>query len=74
MTINRELALLKNLFTKAIAWGHAADNPVKAVKFCRGDNGKVRTLTEEEDVRLLACGPQLTPLVGHNPTHQVLRL
>jgi integrase len=64
VTINRELAFLKNLFMKAMEWGHAADNPVKPVKFYREDNGRVRVLTEEEEMQLLVCcPPQLRPLV-----------
>jgi integrase len=64
VTINRELAFLKNLFTMAIAWGKASENPVKAVKTFREDNGRIRFLTEEEESRLLPlCGPYLKPLV-----------
>jgi integrase len=64
VTINRELAFLKNLFTMAIAWGKAEENPMKAVKTFREDNGRIRFLTEEEETRLLPhCGPNLKPLV-----------
>jgi integrase len=64
VTVNRELAFLKNLFTMAIAWGKASENPVKQVKTFREENGRTRFLTEEEEARLLAhCGPDLKPLV-----------
>ena len=64
VTINRELAFLKNLFTMAIAWGKASENPVKQVSLFREENGRTRFLTEEEETRLLAhCGPDLKPLV-----------
>ena len=64
MTVNRELAFLKNLFTQAITWGKAATNPVKQVRLFREDNARTRFLTEEEEARLLAhCNPQLKPLV-----------
>jgi integrase len=64
VTINRELAFLKNLFTMAIAWGKASENPVKQVKTFREENGRTRFLTEEEEAQLLArCGPDLKPLV-----------
>jgi integrase len=64
VTINRELAFLKNLFTQAIAWGKVAENPVKQVRLFREDNARTRFLTEEEEARLLACcNPQLRPLV-----------
>ena len=63
-TINRELAFLKNLFTKAIEWGKATENPVKKVQLYREQNGRTRYLTEDEEARLLAvCSPQVRPLV-----------
>jgi len=64
VTINRELAFLKNLFIMAIAWGKANENPVNQVKSFREDNGRMRFLTEEEETRLLPHrGPNLKPLV-----------
>src|SRR5262249_53230650 len=52
-TVNRELALLKPLFNKAIAWGMADRNPVKGVEMFTEDNQKERILTEGEEARLL---------------------
>jgi integrase len=64
VTINRELAFLKNLFTQAIIWGKATENPVKQVRLFKEDNARTRFLTEDEEARLLAhCNAQLTPLV-----------
>jgi integrase len=64
VTINRELAFLKNLFTMAITWKKASENPVKYVRFFREDNGRTRFLTEDEESRLLeACNPYFRPLV-----------
>jgi integrase len=64
VTINRELALLKNVFSKAIEWEKVIDNPVKKVRLFREDNARTRFLTDEEETTLLAwCGPQLKPLV-----------
>jgi integrase len=64
VTINRELAFLKNLFTMAIKWGKASENPVSQVRFFREDNGRTRFLMEEEETRLLACcNTSLRPLV-----------
>jgi integrase len=64
VTINRELAFLKNLFSKAVEWGKAGDNPVKKVRLYREDNARTRFLSDEEEANLLAnCGPQLKPLV-----------
>jgi integrase len=48
----------------AIKWGKATKNPVKEVKLARENNGRIRWLTEDEEIRLLAnCGPQLKSLV-----------
>jgi integrase len=64
VTINRDLAFLKHLFTQAIAWGKATENPVKQVRLFREDNARTRFLTEEEEARLLTyCNAQLKPLV-----------
>ena len=41
-TMNRELAFLKNLFTKAIEWGKAMENPVKRVRLYREQNARSR--------------------------------
>jgi integrase len=63
-TVNRELTLLKHMFTKATDWAKARTNPVKGVKLLREANTRVRFLTDEEEVRLLrACPPNLRPLV-----------
>jgi len=63
-TINIELACLRNLFNRAIAWGLARDNPVKHVKFFREDNSRVRYLTREEARRLLGhCPDNIRPIV-----------
>ena len=57
-TINRELALLKCIFSKAVDWGFAEENPVRKVKlFSEKDNTKERVLTEEEEERLLGESP-----------------
>jgi site-specific recombinase XerD len=64
VTINRELAFLKNLFTKAIEWSKTGENPVKMVRLYREDHSRTRFLTDEEEERLMArCKPSLHPLV-----------
>jgi site-specific recombinase XerD len=64
VTINRELAFLRHLYTMAITWGKASENPVKKIRFARENNGCVRMLSPEEEAQLLAhCEPQLKPLV-----------
>jgi integrase len=64
VTINRELAFLRHLYTMAITWGKATGNPVKKVRFAREDNERLRFLTDDEEERLLRqCSPQVKPLV-----------
>jgi integrase len=57
-TVNREIALLKHMYNLAEAWGlHRGRNPVKAVRFLPENNLKLRTLSEEEEARLLPRCP-----------------
>lgn len=59
-TVNRELALLKTIFNKAIAWEMTERNPVKGVELFAEDNQIERILTEEEESQLLnACVDRL---------------
>jgi integrase len=51
-TINREHGLLKHMFTKAIDWGMARENPAKKVKLAK-EKPRSRFLTKEEIHRLL---------------------
>ena len=63
-TVNRELALLKHMFTKAIEWAYTKENPAKGVKLLREPPGRVRYLMPEELSRLLdACALHLQPIV-----------
>lgn len=63
-TVNRELALLKHMFSKAIEWNKAIDNPVKRVKLFKENNKRIRYLEKEEIVKLLKhCRGYLTPIV-----------
>lgn len=53
-TVNRNLACLKSLFNKAIAWGkYSGVNPAKAVKLFKENNKRLRYLEREEISRLL---------------------
>ncbi|MFC2169417.1 tyrosine-type recombinase/integrase [Acidobacteriota bacterium] len=63
-TINRELACLKNMFTKAIEWGKVEVNPVKAVKLLKENNIKERILTNEEiEMLIKAASSHLKPIL-----------
>jgi len=64
-TTNRELALLKVMFSKAIDWGICSINPVKKVRlFPENGNLKDRILAPEEEARLLEASPDyLRPIL-----------
>jgi len=47
-TVNRDLALLKHIYTKAIDWGYVTSNPVKKVKFFKESQGRTRFLNNQE--------------------------
>jgi len=56
--VNRELAILKGICTKAIDWGFLIKNPVKGIKLAR-EKARIRFLTAEEISRLVeACGKE----------------
>ena len=63
-TVNRELACLKTLFTKAVEWDKTDSNPVKKVKLYKENNIKERILTLEEEKKLLdAAAPHLKDIL-----------
>jgi integrase len=63
-TVNRELAMLKNLFNKAIEWKLAKTNPASKVAQFKEDNSRSRYLTEEEAKRFLSfCTGNLRLLI-----------
>jgi len=63
-TVNRELATIKTMFAKAIAWGKLQNNPAKSVQFLREPEGRLRFLEKEEIVKLLAaCSEKIKPVV-----------
>jgi len=53
-TINREIALLKTMFNKAVEWGRIDKNPLAKVKKFKENHQKdMRILTDEEAIRLI---------------------
>lgn len=65
-TVNRELALLKRMFNLAIDWDlFLGQNPVRKVKFFQEFNTGRRTLTREEEEKLIRnAAPYLQDLIG----------
>lgn len=64
-TVNRELACLKHIYTKAIEWGKTDASPASRVKKFREENQRVRYLEEEEIERLYgACPVHLKPIAA----------
>ncbi len=64
--INREMALLRHMFNKAVSWGWLEFNPFLRGEtlFAKEKNARTRYLTPEESVKLLAeCSNHLRPIV-----------
>ena len=69
-TVNREVALLKAMFSKAVTWGLLAprgpnpSHPLHAAALLPEDNARSPELSAESEARLLAaCKPRLRALV-----------
>jgi len=63
-TVNRELACLRFMFSKAVEWEKADVNPVKRVKLFRENNQRIRYLSMDEIGRLVACSSEdLKPII-----------
>ena len=63
-TINRELACLKHMFSLAIKWKMADENPVKEVQLFQEQQIEMRILSREEIDRLVAnASPRLKPIL-----------
>ena len=63
-SVNRELGLLKSMFSKAIEWGKIKESPAKKVKFLKVNNNRLRYLMPEEIQNLLSnCAEHLKPIV-----------
>jgi integrase len=62
--VNRELALLKHMYTKAVEWGRVKESPARKVKLLKGEVRRVRFLLPEEIQKLLSnCADHLRPIV-----------
>ncbi len=59
-TVNREMALLKHMFTKATEWEWISQSPAKGVKLKKENNRRLRYLTPEECKQLIEACPSQT--------------
>jgi integrase len=65
-TVNRELALVKSLFSKAVEWGKIKESPAKKVKFLKlkGSDRRVKFLMADEVQKLISnCSNKIRPVV-----------
>lgn len=63
-TVNRELACLKHMYTKAIEWEYVSQNPAKGVKLFKEAPGRLRYLRPEEVEALVnVCADHIRPIV-----------
>jgi len=63
-TVNREIACLKHLFSKAVEWKVLDNNPLRGAKLFKETGRRLRYLTPEECETLLnACAPTMKQIV-----------
>ncbi len=63
-TVNRELACLKHMYTKAIEWGYVRANPAKIVRKLKEPPGRIRYLRPDEvDALIGTCARHIRPIV-----------
>ena len=65
-TVNREIALIKTMLNKAVAWGRIPSSPIagRVVGKLKEKNARERILTSEETGRLIeAASPNLKPIL-----------
>jgi integrase len=63
-SINRELALLKHVFSMAVKWRKLKENPTRDVRGFKGETKRVRFLMPDEIQKLLLnCMDHLKPIV-----------
>jgi integrase len=64
-TVNRELAVIKRLFTLAVDWNLVEKNPVKKVGMYRIEEKVMRVLSQDEEQKLIdAAAPHFKPLIA----------
>jgi len=64
-TVNRDLALLKHMFSSAVSWELLEKNPTAGIKLYREEQTVLRVLTFDEETRLFAAAaPHLRPIIA----------
>lgn len=54
-SVDREIALIKHVFSKAVEYGMLKEKPARSVKLLKGEVSRVRFLSPEEMNRLIEC-------------------
>jgi integrase len=63
-TLNRILTTLKSIFSKAVEWGKLGTNPATKIRKLRGENKRVRFLSDHEVKTLLdSASPRLKDFI-----------
>lgn len=63
-TINREIALLKTIFNKALEWGRIEKNPMTRVKKFKEYQKDMRILSDKEMIKLIDVAPShIRPII-----------
>jgi hypothetical protein len=68
-SVNRELACLSHLFSKAVEWEMMEESPFRKMRrlFFKENNQRTRFLTEDEIKNLLAVDSTAARIMGFNP-------
>lgn len=62
--VNREMAILKSMYSKAVVWGRVLENPVKRIKAFPEENRRERFLSQQEkDALLKAASDWMNPVL-----------
>jgi integrase len=63
-TVNRDVSVVKHMFSKAVEWGILDSNPLRGIKKLRETGRRLRYLTPEECELLISkCSPTLAKIV-----------
>jgi len=63
-TINREVALLKTIFNKALEWERIEKNPMSRVKKFKENQKAMRILSDKEMIKLIDAAPShISPII-----------